>query len=195
MQSIVKKAAIVLYYALAAKLPQPPFVFGYFGNGLRRKLCERIFLRCGKKIVVRKNVFFGSGCAIEIGDHSELGLNAYLNRDVKIGDDVLMGQNVTILTTNHEFEDPNVPIHSQGTRERRPVRVGNDVWIGANSVILPGVNIGDGAVIGVGSVVTRDIPSLAVVVGNPARVIRHRGSRRNPEDSLSDLSYQGPTRD
>ena len=73
MQSIVKKAAIVLYYALAAKLPQPPFVFGYFGNGLRRKLCERIFLRCGKKIVVRKNVFFGSGCAIEIGDHSDSG--------------------------------------------------------------------------------------------------------------------------
>lgn len=150
----------MLYYGIAARLPQPPFFFGGLGNWLRRKLCERIFLRCGRQIVVRKNVFFGSGCDIEIGENSELGLNAYLNRDVKIGREVLMGQNVTILTTNHEFENPDVPIHSQGVRERKPVYIGDDVWIGANSILLPGIVVGEGAVIGAGSVVTRDVPPL-----------------------------------
>ena len=174
---LMKKIIILFYYAVAAKLPQPPFPLGVFGNWLRRILCQGIFLKCGKNIVVRQNVFFGSGCDIEIGDNSELGLNAYLNRDVKIGREVLMGQNVTILTTNHEFENPDIPIHYQGRRERKPVYIGDDAWIGANSIILPGITIGCGAIIGAGSVVTKDIPPFAVAVGNPARVIRQRGSR------------------
>lgn len=180
MRALVRKAATLLYYSLAARLPQPPFLFGNCGNWLRRKLCRQIFLRCGCHFVVRRNAFFGSGCDIEIGDRSEIGLNAFLNRDVKIGREVLMGQNVTILTTNHEFEDPDTPIHYQGTRARRPVRIGDDVWIGANSILLPGVTVGDRAVIGAGSVVTRDVPALAIVAGNPAHVIRLRGSRFVP---------------
>jgi maltose O-acetyltransferase len=181
MLTLTRKIAIIFYYSIAAKLPQPPFLFGYPGAWLRRKLCERIFLRCGKNIVVRKDVFFGSGCDIEIGDNSELGMHAYLNRDVKIGREVLMGQNVTILTTNHEFEDPKIPIHYQGVRERKPVLVGDDVWIGANSILLPGIRIGNGSVIGAGSVVTKDIPPLSVAAGNPASVIRQRGSRLHPD--------------
>lgn len=174
---MIKKLATLIYYSLATRLPQPPFPGGEFGNWLRAKLCAIIFLKCGKKIVVRKHAFFGSGCDIEIGDYSEIGLNAYLNRDVKLGTHVLMGQNVTILTTNHEFEDPNTWIHDQGVRDRKPVVIGDDVWIGANSIILPGINIGKGAIIGAGSVVTKDLPPFAIAVGNPARVIRQRGSR------------------
>jgi len=177
MRELIKKTCILLYYAVAAKLQQPPLPGGRFGNWFRASLAKVIFLKCGKAVVVRKNAYFGSGSGIEIGDYSEIGLDSYLNRDVIIGTHVLMGQRVTILTTNHEFEDPNIPIHYQGGRERKPVHIGDDVWIGANCIILPGVTIGDGAVIGAGSVVTRSVPSLAVAAGNPARVIRQRGSK------------------
>jgi len=173
----MKKACTLMYYGVAAKLPQPPLPGGRLGNRFRAFLAKVIFLKCGRQVVVRKNAYFGSGSGIEIGDYSEIGLDAYLNRDVTLGSHVLMGQRVTILTTNHEFEDPNVPIHHQGSRERKPVHIGSDVWIGANCIILPGVTIGDGAVIGAGSVVTRCVAPLAVVAGNPARVIRQRGSK------------------
>lgn len=174
---MLKTLATLFYYCVAVRLPQPPFPGGNFGHWLRARLCGVIFLKCGKRIVVRKHAFFGSGSEIEIGDDSEIGENAYLNRDVKLGKHVLMGQNVTILTTNHEFENPKQWIHDQGTRERQPVFVGDDVWIGANSIILAGITIGKGAVIGAGSVVTKNVPPLAVAVGNPARVIRQRGSK------------------
>jgi maltose O-acetyltransferase len=183
VQRSLKTLATLFYYSIATRMPQPPFPGGNLGHWLRARMCRLIFLKCGDGIVVRPHAFFGSGCDIEIGDFSEIGLNAYLNRDVKIGKHVLMGQNVTILTTRHEFENPNIPIHEQGTSERRPVRVGDDVWIGANSILLPGITIGDGAVIGAGSVVTRDIPPFAVVAGNPARVIRRRGERYVEHDN------------
>jgi maltose O-acetyltransferase len=180
MQKKIKSAAALLYYALAQFLPQPPLPGGKFGDWLRKTLGEIIFLKCGKGIVVRKGAFFGTGAEIEIGDNSQIGDHAYLSRDVKIGHNVLMGQNVRILTTSHVFEDPTVTIFSQGYRERRPVHIGDDVWIGACSIILPGVTIGSGAVIGAGSVVTHDVAPLALVAGNPARFVRQRGSRLNP---------------
>ena len=177
VQRTVKTLATLFYYSIAKRLPQPPFPGGALGRWLRARTCRLIFRKCGKGVVVRQHAFFGSGCDIEIGEFSEIGLNAYLNRDVKIGKNVLMGQNVTILTTNHEFENPSIPIQEQGVRERKTVRVCDDVWIGANSIILPGITIGSGAVIGAGSVVTKDIPPFVIVAGNPARVIRRRGER------------------
>ena len=172
-----KRLCVLVYYFLAARLPRAPLPGGRVAYRLRRLLCKAIFLECEDNIVVGSNVYFGSGFEFKIGDFSELGMNAYLSRDVEIGRHVLMGPNVTILTYNHEFEDPAVLIHDQGYRARKPVRVGNDVWIGASSIILPGVSIGDGAIVAAGSVVTRPIPALAVVAGNPARIMRQLGSR------------------
>lgn len=89
--------------------------------------------------------------------------------DVWIGDHVMIAPNVTISVTGH-------PVHPElrkdGSQFSFPVRIGNDVWIGAGAVILPGVTIGDGAVIGAGSVVTHDIPPNVVAFGVPCRVRR-----------------------
>jgi serine acetyltransferase len=109
-----------------------------------------------------------------------LGSNVYVNRNtvidahgsLSIGNECMIGPNCYITDGNHGM-NPNASIGSQ-PMTNRPVTIGNDVWIGANSVVLPGVTIGDGAVIGAGSVVTKDVPAGAVVAGVPAAFIRSR---------------------
>jgi maltose O-acetyltransferase len=119
-------------------------------------------------------VYFGRGSQISIGDHSMIGADAIIGSaaEVKIGSDVLMGPEVIVYTSNHGTR-AGVPMRLQPL-QIAPVLIGNDVWIGARCIILPGVTIGDGAVIGAGAVVTKDVPSCAVVGGIPARLIRYR---------------------
>ena len=89
--------------------------------------------------------------------------------DVYIGDSVMIGPNVTIATAGHPI-DPE--LRRKVAQFNIPVRIGNNVWIGAGAVILPGITIGDDSVIGAGSIVTKDIPAGVVAVGNPCRVLR-----------------------
>ena len=111
------------------------------------------FTDCGKNIHVGKRVFINSGCKFQ-----DQG-------GIYIGDESLIGHNVVIATLNHFVE----PERRSGMTPKA-VRIGRRVWIGSNSTILPGVTIGDNAIVGAGSVVTRDVPANAVAVGNPARV-------------------------
>lgn len=92
---------------------------------------------------------------------------------LEIGRDVMLGPNITILTERHLFECKDKSMKEQG-RLGQPVKIMNDVWIGANSVILGGVTVDSGAIIGAGSVVTKPIGSNEIVAGNPARVLRKR---------------------
>jgi acetyltransferase-like isoleucine patch superfamily enzyme len=110
---------------------------------------------CGKNLTIGKRVFINSGCKFQ-----DQG-------GITIGDDVLIGHNVVIATLNHSFD----PEH-RGDLEPRPVKIGNKVWIGANATILPGIKIGDGAIIAAGAVVTNDVAPLTVVGGVPAKLIK-----------------------
>lgn len=93
---------------------------------------------------------------------------------IKIGNDCLISQHISLIASNHNFSRNNL-IRLQGWSESNcSIIIQNDVWIGANSVILPGITIGEGAIIGAGSVVTKDIPNFAIVAGNPAKIIRYR---------------------
>ena len=104
--------------------------------------------------------FFGQGCHVNV-----------LER-VEIGEHCLFGPRCVIVDHNHGIR-PEQRIDEQPCIAK-PIRIGSDVWCGAGAVILPGVIIGDGAVIGAQAVVTHDVPPMAVVAGNPARVIRTR---------------------
>ena len=112
------------------------------------------------------------GFHIEVGDHVFINYNCTVLDvgKVKIGDHVLIAPNVSIYTAGH-------PIHPEtrktGYEYGIPVTIGDHVWIGGNVVIVPGVTIGENAVIGAGSVVTKDIPANAIVAGNPCKVIRY----------------------
>jgi acetyltransferase-like isoleucine patch superfamily enzyme len=90
-----------------------------------------------------------------------------------LGSDVIVGPGVTILTTNHRVDDLAVPIRRQGLRPG-PVEIHDDVWLGANAVVVAGVTVGRGAVVGAGAVVTRDVDAMSIVGGVPARPIGTR---------------------
>ncbi len=113
---------------------------------------------CGKNLRFGKRVFLNSGCKFQDQE------------GITIGDDVLIGHNVVIATLNHSM-NPD----SRADMEPRPVRIGDKVWIGSNATILPGVTIGDGAVIAAGAVVTRNVDPLSVVAGVPAKPVRTVG--------------------
>jgi acetyltransferase-like isoleucine patch superfamily enzyme len=114
---------------------------------------------------------------ISIGDGSineDIHLNGF--GGITVGDRVLLGHRTTLFSDEHIFDDPARPIWDQG-RKAAPITIEDDVYLGCNVVVLAGVTIGRGAVIGAGSVVTRDVPPLAIAVGAPARVIGKRGDR------------------
>lgn len=112
---------------------------------------------------------------IEIGDNVGINHGSTLSgmASLVVGNDVLIGPNCNILTSNHKFENPNKVINTQGV-DSKPIKVGNDVWIGANVVVLPGVTVGNGAIIGANAVVTKDIEPYTVVGGIPAKFIKFR---------------------
>lgn len=174
-----RKILLIIYYAIAQHFPTQPMPGWRFGYAFRRFLVKRIFKKCGEEVIVKQKVYFGSGSDIFIGDRSQLGHNARIDHDTVIGSDVIMGPDVVIMSSSHAFENITLPINMQGAMAKRPVYIGNDVWIGTRVIILPGVKIGDGAVVGAGSVVTNDIPPLAVVAGVPAGILRYRGGSNN----------------
>lgn len=108
---------------------------------------------------------------VVIGSHTRIGLHNTLIGPVSIGSHVHLAQGVTVTGLNHNFSDPSLRIDEQGV-STVPVTIGDDVWIGANAVILPGVVIGSHAVVAAGAVVTADVPPSTVVAGVPAKVIR-----------------------
>ena len=126
------------------------------------------------------------------GSHTYIGERFYANfnlvivddADVHIGDRVMFGPNVTITTAGHPVEPS---LRADGTQFSLPVHIEDDVWLGGNVVVMPGVTIGAGSVVGAGSIVTRDIPSRVVAVGVPCRVVRPIG----PEDQALRMRQPG----
>ncbi len=126
----------------------------------------------------------GEGCYIESpyfanwgGHHVHLGRNIYANAGLKlvddthiyIGDYTMLGPNVVIATAAHPID---AGLRRKGLQYNKSVRIGKNCWLGAGVIVMPGVTIGDNVVIGAGSIVTKDIPSNVVAVGNPCRVLR-----------------------
>jgi carbonic anhydrase/acetyltransferase-like protein (isoleucine patch superfamily) len=109
---------------------------------------------------------------LKAGDNCTINAFTVVRGLVRLGNGVRIGAHTSILGFNHSME-PDRPVHQQPISSRG-ITVGNDVWIGSNAVLVDGVNVGAHAVIGAGSVVTKDVPDWAVVAGNPARVIRDR---------------------
>jgi len=164
----------VLYYAVGIWLPVHYVWGGALSRKIRYSICRHLFGSCGKNVNVESGARFHSGRNIFIGDNSDIGENAKINGKVIIGKNVMMGPDVIIYTRNHNFSRIDIPMNNQGFQAEEPVYISDDVWIGGRVIILPGVRIGRGSIIGAGAVVAKDVPEWAIVVGNPAKIIRYR---------------------
>ena len=191
--------------------PNDPEVFA-FQRICMEKLYEYNLLRPSQqdqRDAMLKEMFaeIGEGCYIEPplhsnmgGHHVHFGKNIYANYNltlvddthIYVGDCTMLGPNVTIATAGHPI-DPS--LRQRGLQYNMPVHIGKNCWLGAGVIVMPGVTIGDNTVIGAGSVVTKDIPSGVVAVGNPCRVLRQVGEhdrefyfkdRRIPKELLDD---------
>lgn len=174
-----KKLGYLLYHFIGKKLPPPySFFLGKFSKKFRYMCLKMICKNVGKDVNVYDKAVFTS--KLQIGNNSDIGRNSYIQGDVIIGNDVMMGPDVVIFTKNHITVDISVPMRMQGSYEEEPVIIGDDVWIGSRTIILPGIKIGKGAIIGAGSIVTKNIDDYDVVAGNPAKKIKNR------KDTLND---------
>jgi len=135
----------------------------------RRALLVERFAAVGRGTGIRPPFHCDYGFNIRLGEGVFLNFNCVILDvvEVTIGDKTQIAPGVQILTADH----PRSPeVRASGLEFGRPIHIGRNVWIGGGAIILPGVTIGDDALVGAGSVVTRDVPAGATVVGNPARV-------------------------
>lgn len=152
------------YYALLGAIPEPLRGFGY-GLVLKRQ---------GHGVFYDSKVYIKFPWLVEIGNDVSLnrGIEIYpsylTGHGVVIGNNVRIGPGARLLAAGHEIVAPD--FRDTGGE----IRIGNDCWVGAGALVLPGVTMGDGSVVAAGAVVTRDVPAYAVVAGVPARVIRQR---------------------
>ncbi|MDT8302438.1 MAG: acyltransferase [Sedimentisphaerales bacterium] len=150
------------YYNRVQGQTYAPSRFCSYGKGVR--IGADVFIRTPEKMKVGNDVFIGSNCFIDaIGGF-------------QLGNCCALASNTTILTLDHYYQSSeSIPWGEE--RIIKPVVIENNVWIGMNVSILPGVTIGEGAIVGLGAVVPKDVPPLAIVVGNPARIVGHRDEK------------------
>ncbi len=180
----IKELALLLI--TSKRNPRPRAWVRWFINPILHKK--------GKGSVIRRltridcfpwNTFtLGNNCTIEdfvtinngvgevvIGHNSRIGMGNTIIGPVRIGNDVIFAQNIVLSGLNHGYQDIHTAIKNQAVT-KSPINIEDDVWIGANSVVVAGVTIGKHSVIAAGSIVTKNIPAYSVVAGNPARVIK-----------------------
>jgi len=129
----------------------------------------------GAGLKVKRGVVIDSPGQISVGTNVGLGEYSFLvgNGGISIGDNVMIGHHVSILSASHRYDRLDIPMRDQGLILSQ-VTIGDDVWIGCGVRLMPGITIGNGAVIAANAVVTDDIPDYAVVGGIPARLIKTR---------------------
>lgn len=169
MLNKIKKAMILFLLGAIKYLP--------FHTIMRiRNICYRVVLKkMGNGTNICDAVTITNPSNVSIGERCSVHEYSYFGGEgeIVIGNYVAIANNCTIISESHNFSDKKIPIKMQGLSPQ-PVTIGDDVWIGSKATILGNVKIGNGAIIGAGSVVTKDIPEYAIAVGVPCEVIRYR---------------------
>ncbi len=153
----------------------------YFGTALLRGLFYKLFLkRAGKRLLIQHDFFFRNLRYISLGNYVYIGHHAEIlasKKGIKIGNHVMISPYVTLISQNHGYDKRNITMDLQKQTYQK-IEIGDDVWIGAHTIILPGVTINTGAIIGAGAVVTKDVKPYSIVGGVPAKFIKYRFSKK-----------------
>ena len=143
----------------------------------RTAILKELFEHCGENVRVNQPLYVDYGCNIFIGDNSFINMNCTLldTNKIIIGKRTLLAPDVKIYTATHPKRSGERYTKQNEqwvlTTLAKPVKIGDDVWIGGGAIILPGVTIGNNTIIGAGSVVAKDIPDNVIAAGNPCRII------------------------
>ena len=174
----MRKFWLIVYYGIASKMPKSNRgVFGKMGQRLRYRCAKHLFAECKGFVNLEQGAYIGNGKNFHgLGESCAIGKDFVChNRIVTILGNVIMGEDVLFQGGGHSFANPDVPIGSEGNLPDSPIEIGDDVWIGARAIVLPGcTRIGAHSIIGAGAVVTKDVPEYAIVGGNPAKILRMR---------------------
>ena len=154
---------------------------GRLGRSLRAAFMGYFLRKLGRDTVIQQGLRITSPESVSIGSHCNLAQGVFITGGggVEIGDWVGFGPDVKIWSVNHRFDDPDRPWLLQGW-DKKPVRIEDDVWLGAGVFVMPGVTIGKGAIISACAVVGKSVPPYALFAGNPGRVV---GWRKQPPQS------------
>lgn len=163
-----------LYYAFAYHLPHGERwkVIGKISHNIRTMICRKLFKKTSERFGIGKGVDFElTGHKITMGFGANIGNRTVImsGGEVIFGNHIIMGPEVMIIPQNHRTDEKNY-----ANKVFKNITIGNNVWIGARAILLNGVNIGDGAVVAAGAVVTKDVPPYTIVGGNPAKIIKKR---------------------
>lgn len=173
--SKIRKAICFALYNIAKYLPKSNSKISLGSKKIRYILAKGFIDYIGNNVNIEHGAVFGK--SVKIGDNSGIGINCVIQGRVEIKKNVMMGPEVYIYTRNHEHSRTDIPMIEQGFEKERQVIIEDDCWIGSRVTILPGVHIGEGAIIGASSVVTKDIPPYTIVGGNPAKILKERKSK------------------
>lgn len=163
------------YVTVGRHLPRSSFpVLGAWAKAARRAMLRPALQNCAADANIEAGAVINSPDELVVGARSGIGVECILDGPITIGANVMMGPRCHLIALNHAIDRTDIPMIDQGMGVKRRITIEDDVWIGAGSIVLPGVTIGHGAIVGAGSVVTRDVAPFDIVGGNPARTIRSR---------------------
>ncbi|QAA82189.1 acyltransferase [Aequorivita sp. H23M31] len=162
-----------VYYGIFYNLPHSRFV--PFTRALRVWYVSKVLklMPYSKNSFLEYNVYLSNGKNVEIGADCQINENVFI-QGAKIGNNVLIAPNVAILSNSHNHNNIEIPIRNQGESDPNPPIIEDDVWLGRNVVVMPGVVIGKGSIIGAGAVVTKSVVPYSVMGGVPAKLIKMR---------------------
>lgn len=168
-----KKLTLVFYYGIISYLPHSRYIS--FTRAIRVWYISKVLklMPYGKTSFVENNVYLSNGKNLKIGSGCQINENVFI-QGAYIGDNVMIAPNVSILSTSHNYESTEIAMINQGETEPNPPFIENDVWIGRNAIVMPGIIIGTGSIIGAGAVVTKNVAPYSIMGGVPAKLIKSR---------------------
>lgn len=170
---MIKKICFTFYYALIMHLPHSRYI--RFMNKIRVfYVCNILgIMKKSKRARFQNNVYLGGPGAVSIGENCQINENVFLQGAI-IGDNVMIAPYVALIANKKEVNNTDVLMSTVEKEKGLKVIIEDDVWIGRNAIVMPGIKIGKGSIIGAGSVVTKNVESFSVMGGVPAILIKKR---------------------
>ena len=168
-----KKLTLAFYYGVIYHLPHSRFIS--FTRPIRSWYVSKILklMPYGHKSFIENNVYLSNGENLKIGSGCQINENVFI-QSALIGNNVMIAPYVAILSTSHNHYSTEIPMANQGETAPNPPMIEDDVWLGRNVVVMPGITIGTGSIIAAGAVVTKNVAPFSVMGGVPAKLIRSR---------------------